>query len=67
MNCFSCNALKCVPMNNQECKIIRQTININSNEPLLYLYNTEINKSSCSCNYINGSYAKLYVCGFVKI
>ena len=30
---FSCNALKCVSMNNQECQIRPEIININSNEP----------------------------------
>ena len=28
---FSCNALKCVSMNNQECKVRSEIININSN------------------------------------
>ena len=37
MNIFGCslldvNSLKCVSMNNQECKIRPQIININSNE-----------------------------------
>ena len=35
---FSCNALKCVPMNNQECTIRPQIINVNSNEPSFYPY-----------------------------
>ena len=30
---FSCNALKCVSMNNQQCKVIPEILNINSNEP----------------------------------
>ena len=30
------NPLKCVSMNNQECKIRPQKININSNKPLFY-------------------------------
>ena len=38
---FSCNALnvnslKCVSMNNHECKIVSETINVNTNEPLWY-------------------------------
>ena len=41
MMCFGCNVLsinplKCVSVNNQECKIRLEIININSNEPLLY-------------------------------
>ena len=33
---FSCNALRCVSMNNQECKIRPVVMNINSNETLFY-------------------------------
>ena len=35
---FSCNALKCVPMNNQECTIRPRIVNVNSNEPSFYPY-----------------------------
>ena len=31
MTFFYCNALECVSMNNQECKMRPQIININSN------------------------------------
>ena len=58
---FSCNVLKCVSMNNQECKIIPEIININSNEPLFYPYSIEIEKCSGSCNNINDAYAKICV------
>ena len=71
MTFFSCNALnaitlnaaslKCVSMNNQECRIRPEIININSNEPTFYLYTTEINKCSSSCNNINDPYSKLCV------
>ena len=30
---FSCNVLKCVSMNNQECKVRPEIKNIDSNEP----------------------------------
>ena len=33
---LSVNALKCVSMNNQECKIRSEIINVNINEPLFY-------------------------------
>ena len=58
---FSCNVLKCVSMNNQECKIIPEIININSNEPLFYPYSIKIEKWSGSCNNINDAYAKICV------
>ena len=44
MTFFSCNALKCVLMNNQESKIRSAIISINSNEPTFYLYNIEVIK-----------------------
>ena len=44
---FDCNVLneyplKCVSMNNQECKIRQKIINANSNEPLFYPYSIEM-------------------------
>ena len=50
-------SLKCVSMNNQECKVRPEVINFNSNEPLLYPYNVKISKRSVSCNSINDPYA----------
>ena len=45
MMLFGCNALKCVSMNNQECKVRAEIININSNEPLFYPCNVKISKN----------------------
>ena len=44
MTFFSCNALKYVSMNNQECKIRSKILDMNSNEPLFYPYSIEVNK-----------------------
>ena len=68
MRIFGCNVnpLKCVPMNNQVCKIRPKTIDINNNKPSFYPYSIEVNKCSGSCNNINDPYAKLYVPDFVK-
>ena len=66
MSFFSCNLLKCVSMNNQECKVRPEIININSNEPSFYPYSVKISKCSGSCNNINDPYAKLYVLMQVK-
>ena len=62
---FSCNVLnvnplECVSMNNQECRIRPEVININSNEPLFCLYSIKVDKCSGNCNNIN-PYAKLCV------
>ena len=40
-------------INNQECKVRSEIININSNEPLFYPYNVKIDKCNGSCNNIN--------------
>ena len=38
MTFFSCNALKYVLINNQECKIKSEIIDVNSNEPRFHSY-----------------------------
>ena len=71
MTFFSCNvlnvnSLKCVSMNNQECKIRPEIVNVNTNEHLFYPYSITINKCKGSCNTINDSYAKLCVPDTIK-
>ena len=61
MSFFVCNALTCVSMNDQECKVRPEIININSNEPSFYPFSVKISKCSGSCNNINDPYAKLFV------
>ena len=63
---FSGNAIKYVSLNNQECKVRPEIINISSNEPSLYHYSVKINKCSGSCNYINDPYAQLCVPDIIK-
>ena len=46
-------------MNNQECKIGPEIINVNTNAPTFYPYSITINKCKGSCNTINDPYAKL--------
>ena len=58
-NLSSVNSLECVLMNNQECKIRTEIINLNTNKPMFYPYSIKINK--CSCNTINNPYAKICV------
>ena len=40
-------------MNNQQCKVKPQIINININEPSFYPYSVKISKRSGICNNIN--------------
>ena len=63
---FSCNALKCVSMNNQKWKGRPEILNIDSNEPSFDPYSIKITKCSGSCNNVNGPYAKLFVPHVVK-
>ena len=60
------NSLKCVSMNNQECRIRSKVIDVNTDEPLFYPFIIEVNKSSGICNSINDPYAKLCVPDVVK-
>ena len=53
-------------MNNEECKIRSEIIDINSNEPTFYPYSIYINKCSGSCNNINDQCSKLCVPDVVK-
>ena len=62
----SVNPLECISMNNQECKIRPEIVNVNSNEPLFYPYSIKVNKCSGSCNNINDPYAKMCVPDVVK-
>ena len=54
MSFFSCSVLKCVSMNNQECKVRPKIINININEPSFYPEMVVVNN-------INDPYANLCV------
>ena len=58
--------LKCVSMNNKECNIRPEIININSNEPTFYPYSIKVNKCSGSCNNINDPYSEMCVPDVVK-
>ena len=63
----SLNAVpKCISMNNQECKVKPEIININGNEPLFYPCSIKVNKYSDSCNNINDPYSKLCIPDAVK-
>ena len=55
------NPLEYASMNNQECKVRPEIVNVNSNDPLFYPFSIKTNKCSGSCNNINDSYVKLCV------
>ena len=60
------NALDCISMKNQECKIRPKIININSNNPIFYPFRIKIDKCSGDCNNINNPYAKICVTDVIK-
>ena len=47
------NSLECISINNQQCKVRPETINVNSNEPIFYPFSIKISKGRVSCNNIN--------------
>ena len=55
------NSLECVSLKNQEFKVRSKIVDINSNNPIFYLFSIKINKCSGSCNNINNPYAKICV------
>ena len=65
-NLSNVNYLECVSMNNQECKIRTEIVNLNTNEPAFYSYSIKINKCKGSCNTINGPCAKICVSDNIK-
>ena len=65
-NLPSLNSLKCISMNNQECKVKPKNVNVNSDEPVFFPFSIKISKCSGSCNNINNPYANLCVPDVVK-
>ena len=53
-------------MNNQECKVRPEIVNVNSNELLFYPFNIKTSRCSDSCNNIDDPYAKLCVPDVIK-
>ena len=66
VNQLSTNQLSCISMNNQECKVRPEIINVNSDEPVFYPFSIKTSKCSGSCNNINDPYAKMCVPDAIK-
>ena len=58
--------LKCVSINNQECKVRPEIVDVSSNNPIFYPFSVKINRYSGNCNSINDPYAKICVPDIVK-
>ena len=59
LNAFPLSPLNCISMSNQECKTRPQVVNVDGDEPVIFLFSIEISKCSGSCNNINYPYAKI--------
>ena len=60
-NLSSVNWLECISMKNQECKVIPEIVNVNSNNPIFYPFSIKVNNCNGNCNNINDLYAR--ICG----
>ena len=65
-NLSNVSSLGCVSMNNQECKIRTEIINLNTNDLMFHPYSIIINRCKGSCNTINDRYAKICVPDQIK-
>ena len=54
----SATSLSCISMENQECKVTPEIINVNSHQSVFYLFSIKSSKCSGHCNNINDPYAK---------
>ena len=59
LNPLSATPLSCISMNNQECKVRPEIINVNSDEPVFYPFSIKTSKCSGSCNNINDPFTKI--------
>ena len=57
-NILLTNSLKCYSLDNQECKIRPEIINVNNKEPIFYPYKIKMDSCVGSCNTINDPYGK---------
>ena len=53
-------------MNNQECKVRPQVVNVNIDEPVFFPFSIKTSKCTSSCNNIIDPYAKMCVPDVVK-
>ena len=62
----SVNSLSCISINNQEYKVRPEIVNVDSDEPVFYLFSIKTSKCSGNCNNINVPYAKICVPDVIK-
>ena len=55
-----------ISMNNQECRVKPQIVNVNSEESVVFPFSIKTSKCSDSCNSINNLYTNMCVPDVVK-
>ena len=60
------SSLSCISMNNQACKTRPQIVNVNSNNPIFYLFSIKTSKCSGNCNNINDPYERICIPDIIK-
>ena len=60
------DALKFISLNNQECKVKPEIVDVSSNNPIFYPFSVTTNWCSGNCNSINDPYAKICAPDVVK-
>ena len=63
---LSATPFKCVSLLRQECKVRRQIVNANCDEPVFYPFSIKPSKCSGSCNNINDLYTKMCAPDVIK-
>ena len=58
--------LKCISMNNQECKVRPEIASVNSDKPVFHPFSIKTSKWGSSWNNINDPYAKMCIADVVK-
>ena len=62
----SVNLLSCISVNNQECKVRPQSVNVNGDDPVFLPFSIKTSKCNSSYDNINNPHAKLCVPDVVK-
>ena len=58
--------MDCISINNQECNVRPEIVDVSSNNPIFYPFSVKINRCSGNCNSINDPYAMICVSNIVK-
>ena len=62
----SVNLLSCILMNNQECKVRPNIVNVNGDDPVFFPYSIKTSKCSVSCNNFINPLAEFCVTDVIK-